>query len=347
MEIYAARCARRSTPSPDGAMPWGMTGSIWTNNCFNQPLAARFAERVAPRRICVSPDAVDNYLSPAAADVRLADCEVAFGQPDPQDLLRSDRIRFVQLTTAGYTRYDRPDLRARFKERGIVVSNASSVYAEPCAQHALAMILGIARQLPEAMISQRETHGWPTGALRTGSSLINRQCTVLLVGYGAIARRLVELLQPFGVSIRAFRRTPRGDENCPTFPISTIDQHLGEADHVVNILPLSDQTRGFFNAGRLARLKSNARFYNIGRGDTVDQPALIEALEREHLAAAYLDVMTPEPLPADQPLWTTPRCYLTPHTAGGWRNESEAQIEHFVSNLQRFDRGEPVIDRIM
>lgn len=321
--------------------------SIWTNNRFPLPLQERFVAAISPRRICVSPDAVDNYLNPAAADVRLADCEIAFGQPDPDDILRSTKIRFVQLTTAGYTRYDRPDFRRHVKDRGIVICNASSVYDEPCAQHALAMILGACRQLPEAMKSQRETHGWPYLALRRGSVLLDRSSTVLIVGYGAIARRLVELLGPYHATIRAFRRSVRGDENCPTFTIDELDQHLGAADHVVNILPLSAETKGFFNAGRLARMKPSARFYNIGRGDTVDQPALIEALEREHLAAAYLDVMTPEPLPPDHPLWTTPRAYLTPHTAGGWATESEAQVDHFVENLKRFDAGQPLVDPIM
>ena len=94
-------------------------------------------------------------------------------------------------------------------------------------------------------------------------------------------------------------------------------------------------------------MKPGAIFYNIGRGDTVDQEAMQQALRANQLGAAALDVMTPEPLPPDHSLWTTPNCYITPHTAGGHHDEIERVIEHFVQNLRRFERGESLLDRVI
>jgi phosphoglycerate dehydrogenase-like enzyme len=101
------------------------------------------------------------------------------------------------------------------------------------------------------------------------------------------------------------------------------------------------------NAARFAAMKPGAIFYNVGRGSTVDQEALLGALQQEQLGAAYLDVTVPEPLPPEHPLWIAPRCYITPHTAGGHSDEHERFVAHFIANLNRFTAGEPLLDRVM
>jgi phosphoglycerate dehydrogenase-like enzyme len=207
------------------------------------------------------------------------------------------------------------------------------------------MMLGLARQFPQALRSQLGEREWPYLRLRGRATLLRRQ-VVLLVGYGAIATRLSELLSPFGLEIIAFRRSVRGDERVMCLPIAQIDQHLPRADHVVNILPLNDQTRSFFNAERLKRIKPAARLYNIGRGDTVDQDALAAALGAGLLDAAYLDVTSPEPLPPTHPLWSLDNCFITPHTGGGFAGENQALVDHFLSNLARFLSGREVVDRV-
>ncbi|MEO6725182.1 MAG: NAD(P)-dependent oxidoreductase, partial [Blastocatellia bacterium] len=125
-----------------------------------------------------------------------------------------------------------------------------------------------------------------------------------------------------------------------------LEKHLPLADHIINILPASAATRHFVNAELLAAMKPGALFYNIGRGSTVDQPALIAALESGKLAAAYLDVTEPEPLPPDHPLWTAPNCFITPHTAGGHIGERDRLVRHFLENLRRFTTGETLNDRV-
>ena len=130
------------------------------------------------------------------------------------------------------------------------------------------------------------------------------------------------------------------------YPIDQLDVWLPNADHVINILPAAPGTSGMFTAEQFSRMKRGAIFYNVGRGDTVDQQALCDALESGQIGAAYLDVTTPEPLPPDHRLWKAPNCWITPHIAGGHREEARVNVEHFVANFARFVRGEALVDRI-
>ena len=122
---------------------------------------------------------------------------------------------------------------------------------------------------------------------------------------------------------------------------------LAEADHVVNILPESAATKRFFDQARFARLKPGAVFYNIGRGATVDQDALLGALRSGRIGAAWLDVTDPEPLPDTHPLWAEPNCFITPHVAGGHTGEACTLVRHFLENLERFTQGEALVDRVI
>jgi phosphoglycerate dehydrogenase-like enzyme len=149
------------------------------------------------------------------------------------------------------------------------------------------------------------------------------------------------------MTVLALRRQSRSESTVRIISAENISSALAEADHVVNILPENDSTVGYVNARRLACFKPGARFYNVGRGTTVDQPALLEALKTGRLNAAYLDVTDPEPLPADNPLWTQPNCFITPHTAGGRHDQDEALVDHFLKNLAAFQAGTPLTDRIV
>ncbi|HNW42718.1 MAG TPA: NAD(P)-dependent oxidoreductase, partial [Opitutaceae bacterium] len=109
----------------------------------------------------------------------------------------------------------------------------------------------------------------------------------------------------------------------------------------------NEATRDFVNARRLACCKAGARFYNVGRGATVDARALAEALRSGKLGAAYLDVFEPEPLPPEHELWELPNCYITPHTAGGRVDQDAALVRLFIKNLAAFESGEAMEDRII
>lgn len=321
--------------------------TIWCNNDFSDAEAGErsmLIDGARDHRLLLFDDRQDGLTGEARIGLETAD--VAFGSPAAQAVLDCNRLRWVQLNSAGYTAYDRDDIKQGLKKQGTVVTNSSAVYDEPCAQHLLAMITSLTRQLPAALDVQRTDRSWQMRSLRPASRLLNGQ-TVLLLGFGAIGHRLAELLQPLGMNLIAVRRKVNGSESIRVENVSRVEELLPVADHVVNILPANNETRHFLNASRLASLKRGAIVYNIGRGSTVDQHALLQELDNGRIAAAYLDVTDPEPLPPDHPLWTTPNCFITPHTAGGHANEKERQVKHFLNNLRCFERGEELLNRIV
>jgi phosphoglycerate dehydrogenase-like enzyme len=282
----------------------------------------------------------------ADARARLGEADVAFGQPDAEAAAASARLRWIQVSTAGYTAYDRPAFAGALARRGALFTNSSSVYSDPCAQHLLAFMLADARQLPRSLRHQLTDRAWDSHETRAASYLLGGQRAVL-VGMGAIALRLIELLAPLGLEVTGVRRRPRGDEPVRTVPLAALDAELARAHHVVCTLPASDETFHLFDAARLGAVRAGAVFYNIGRGSTVDLGALGAALDSGRLRAAYLDVTDPEPLPPDHPLWRSPACVITPHAAGGHADEQERLVRHFLANLRRFEAGQPLADRIV
>ena len=317
---------------------------IWYN--MNYPAAATevLKKGVQPHQLIFARSLSASNLDAGAPDSELEEADVAFGQPNPEALLNLPRLKWVHLTSAGYERYDRADLRAAFGARGTILTNSSSVYDEPCAEHAFAMMLALARRLPDAWERQRTDHAWPAAAIRANCHLLVGQ-TALILGYGAIARRLIELLGPMKMKVMAIRRTPTGKEVVPTYSEAEIDEYLPQADHVMDILPGGSSTANFMNARRFSLMKPSAIFYNIGRGSTVDEDALFAALRENRIASAYLDVTTREPLPPEHPLWKTANCYITPHTAGGHGDEFERLMLHFLENLRRYTSSSPLNDR--
>ncbi len=315
--------------------------SIWTNTRFSELALALLREGTLGHRLVEA-----NDLSSNEANEALRGADIAFGQPDVQVLMSSTGLQWAHISSAGYTSYDRDDFKNFLRDRGAILSNSSSVFDEPCAQHLLSMMLTDARQLLPSYASQLGDHSWNSGERRESSILLGGQ-RVLILGYGAIARRLVELLAPFHLEIKALRRHKSGDEICEIIDENEVESALNRADYVVNILPDSASTRGWMNAQRFAQMKRGARFFNIGRGATVDQNALIEALELGALELAYLDVCDPEPLPGEHPLWSAPRCFLTPHTAGGHRGEEERLVAHFLRNLRAMEKGKALRDRVV
>lgn len=319
--------------------------TVWCNARFTPEALEELKRGLKHHRLVLSAATTGN-LAAAGPDRDLENADVALGQPDPGQVMSLPRLRWVHLTSAGYTRYDRDDLRAALRARRAALTNSSAVYAEPCAEHVFSMMLALARRLPQCAIDQQTDRPWKAAEHRIRSRVLVGQ-TVAIVGYGAIGRRLAELLAPLRMNVIAVRRRPVGDEGVPVVPQDQFDRVLPQADHVVNILPENPQTLRFFDAGRLRAVKPGAVFYNIGRGTTVDQRALADALASRHLSAAYLDVTDPEPLPPDHPLWSAPNCHITPHTAGGRDDEFEHLVGHFLDNLRRLEAGGPLRDRVV
>lgn len=325
-----------------------MSLTIWTNHDLLPAARALLVAELAKMNACLiqATGSSRSVLTPSDSDPALAEADIAYGQPNPTDVMAISRLKWVALSSAGYARYDRDDFRAAMKARGTPVTNASTVFANPCAEHVLAQMLALARNLPAQLRNQDGAREWRYQEDRFTSAALSGQ-NVLLLGFGAIGRRLAEFLQPFGGRVVAYRRTARGDEGIEIVNDAGLPAALAVADQVVDLLPDSPSTRGLMDAARFKQMKRGARFYNVGRGTTVDQPALIAALATGHLAHAYLDVMEPEPLPPEHPLWRAPNCFITCHIAGGTVDQDEKLVRFFLDNLRRFKAGEPLLDRIM
>ena len=303
-------------------------------------------EGIAPHELVVTTQGAKSVLAQGPLDGAMLESDIALGQPSVESVLRAKRVLWLQVTSAGFTRYDTPEFRAAAKARGLIVTNSSAVYAEACAEHVFAFMLAQARRLPLALKARgvAGSAAWME-VRKTSSCLLGQE--VVILGFGSIAARLVEMLAPFEMKITAMRRHPRGHENVATVTPENLAAALSTADHVVDILPDNADSIRFVTKERLGQMKRGAIFYNIGRGTTVDQSALVESLHAGHLAAAWLDVTDPEPLPEGHPLLNAPNCFMTPHVAGGHLNEGETLVRHFLENFQRFVRNEPLDNRVM
>lgn len=187
-------------------------------------------------------------------------------------------------------------------------TSAKGSFAEPVAEHALALTLAVLRGLPEKARGTSWQHP------KIGISLYGRR--VVIVGAGGIAVELLRLLAPFEVDVTIVRR---GDDPLPgadrTVPVSRLAEVLPDADVLILAAAATAETAHLIGAEQLALLRPDAALINIARGALVDQDALVAALESGHLAGAGLDVTTPEPLPDGHPLWSAPRAIVTSHSA--------------------------------
>jgi phosphoglycerate dehydrogenase-like enzyme len=319
---------------------------IWCNGEFGEEGMALLARGTGGHALVLSDRRNSSVLAGGQRDPSIAGADIAFGQPDPADCIEGAGLRWIEVSSAGYTRYDNEAFRQAIRARGAAFTNASQVYSDACAEHVLAMILALGRQLLASYATQLGDRSWPYDGTREKSRLLTGQ-TVVLLGYGSIGRRLAQLLAPFGVKIYSLRRQIRSEPGVHIVPEEDLTKVLPEADHVVNVLPENGSTLNYVNARRIACFKPGARFYNVGRGPTVDQPALIEGLRSGRIGAAYLDVTVPEPLPPSHPLWTTPNCFITPHSAGGRNNVNVELVRHFLANLAALEKGGAMVDRVL
>jgi phosphoglycerate dehydrogenase-like enzyme len=319
--------------------------TIWCNAHLPDGARARLIEATRAQRLVIPATGIVAPSGSGVADPALAEADVAFGQPAPAQLAGLPRLRWVHLSSAGWNPYAEavPALAAR----GVRVTKSSLVYDEPCAEHVLAFLLAHARRLPESFANQHGPRGWPQHELRARAHLLAGR-SIVIAGFGSIGRRLAAMLAPFGAVVTGVRRRAAADESVPVLAWGTpeADRAMATADFVVDLLPGGPSTDRAFDAARLASLAPGAVFVNIGRGSTVDQDALAAALAAGRLAAAYLDVTVPEPLPPDHALWTTPNCVVTPHAAGGDADEGERLVDHFLENLGRWLDGRPLLDEV-
>jgi phosphoglycerate dehydrogenase-like enzyme len=225
---------------------------------------------------------------------------------------------------------------------GLVLTNAKGVYGPVIAEHVFALLLAHARGL--TAYQQAQARGeW----LRDGPELKSLAGeTLLVVGMGGIGEEVAQRAKAFGMRVLATVRTPRPAPPYVDKLVTAegLDALLPEAHFVVLCVPLTPETKGLFDARRLALLPRGAFLVNIARGAVIDTDALVSALESGHLAGAGLDVTDPEPLPPGHRLWSQPGLILTPHVAADAELSGNRRFDLQLENLRRFAAGEPLLN---
>lgn len=274
-----------------------------------------------------------------AAEIDGADAHVL----DDALLAAATDLRWVQAWSAGVDRYLRLE-GLRSNDR-IVLTNMQGVHGPAIAEHVFAMLLSQTRDLPAWYAAQREGR-WDRAAGSDLTTLAGR--TMFVVGMGGIGSEVARRAKAFDMRVLATVRDATGREVPPYVDqlgsAGDLDRFLAQADVVVVTLPLTDATRGLFDAARFAQMPAGSRFVNIGRGPIVDTDALVAALRSGHLASAALDVTDPEPLPADHPLWRLPNVLITPHVSSRAELTGERRWEVLRENMRRFGAGEPLLN---
>jgi phosphoglycerate dehydrogenase-like enzyme len=262
-----------------------------------------------------------------------ADVVVWTDPADPDglaDLLRRrPDIAWVQLPWAGIEPY------AHVVDRDRVWTSGKGVYAEPVAEHALALALAGMRGL--AGYGRARSWTAPQGQNLLGARIV-------ILGGGGITESLLRLLRPFGADVTVVRRRPQPMEGAArTVGHEQLDEVIEDVDLVVLALALTPETRGVIDAERLRRMGERAWLVNVARGGHVVTDDLVEALRDGRIAGAGLDVTNPEPLPDGHPLWELPTCIITPHVGNTPDMAVPLLSARITENVRRWRAGEPLL----
>jgi phosphoglycerate dehydrogenase-like enzyme len=317
------------------------------------------------------PDALLEKIRAVAADVRVS-CEDAkradYSQVDvlytmapPRELLRAPRLRWVQLHMAGPDSLHEHPI---YTDSTVALTTTSGVHAGTIAEYALTVTLALAHRVPR-MVEWKNRGGWPPDAERWPLFLPTaiRGATLGLVGYGSIGRELARLAKTaFGMTVLASKRDPSQrrdsgylragmgdpDGTLPDgwFAPDALHELLGRSDVVVMCAPLTPHTRRLFDAPAFSAMKPSAYFVNVGRGGSVDETALVQALAEGQIAGAAIDVFAQEPPPPGHPLYALDNVIVSPHVSGFLPTYDADCTDLFTENLRRYLAGAPLLNLV-
>lgn len=249
----------------------------------------------------------------------------------------AEKLKWLSTITAGLDSLPLDILAAR----KVRVTNGNGLNSEAVADYAVMGLLTLAKGFAQ-VVRAHDRRRWLEAAPQTrelGGS------KALIIGHGTIGGMIGDRLSGFGISATGVRRTAN-----PAAGILGPDDwrpRLAAFDWIILAAPSTGDTRAILGAAEFAAMKPGAGIVNIARGELIDQPALIAALKHEHVGGAFLDVTTPEPLPADHPLWAAPNCIVTMHMAGRSQTSMFPRAAaRFVDNLHRYMRGEPLLHEV-
>ena len=304
--------------------------------CFAH-VAYRLGERFALRNTGIKSFEVRS-LDELSSRIKEADVLLVSGLWRNEMIANAPRLAFIQSISAGLDQYSRDALRGA----GIRLASAQGANERAVAEHAIALIVALARQLPQARDNQT-AHKW-RGMI---SDIAQREDelggkTLVIVGMGRIGSRLATLAKAFDMRVIGVKRDPssgKGVADAVVAQARMLDV-LPEADFVALTCPLTPETEKLIDARALNAMKPSAYLINVARGRVVDEPALIKALADATIAGAGIDCAWEEPLPAASPLWDAKNIVITPHTAGETRRYEDNVLDLLLENLARLHRGE-------
>jgi len=272
----------------------------------------------------------------------LCNCDLFCGHPkvpvDWDGVVRQGRLKWIQSSAAGLDHLLVPSV----VDSPIIVTSASGVLSDQVAEHTVALVTGLLRGLPAFFRAQqaKEYVRRPTRDLH--------HCTVGIVGFGGVGRRVAELMAPYKTRILATDLFPvdKPPHVAELWAADRLDDLLAAVDVLILCVPLTDRTRWMINAKTLAKLKSGAVLANMARGKLVVENDLVSALEYGHLFGAVVDVAAEEPLPPTSRLWALPNVIITPHVAGQSRWRIDNMTDFFCENLRRYLAGQTLLNLV-
>jgi len=270
-------------------------------------------------------------------DIRFSDYYKLYGDT----LLAANNLKFAHFDS---TAIEQHPFVAPLARRGVKLTTATGSNGVPVAQTAITTLLMMSRGLPHFIDAQRRKSWEPVRASAQPPDLQGQ--TIVIVGMGTIGTTVARFAQTLGMHVIGIRRKPRSDDD-PVDEMHTLadlPQLLPRCDWLVLACPLVPETRGLVNAQSLALMKKSAGLINVARGALCDEEALIAALRSGQIRCAHLDVYATEPLPADSPLWEMPNVIMTPHSAGASAGNELRSVRIFLDNLERWARGEPLLN---
>ena len=271
--------------------------------------------------------------------LRLApEAEVLLGRITPEFLAVAPKLRWLQHAGAGMDKVLFPEL----VERDVVITNMAGLFGPQVAEQAWALLLGLTRGLGPSMVNQLAS-SWkqPPVIELTGG-------TLLILGMGGVGRHMARRASGYDMTILGVdpvvRQCPPGVAEMYSPGKESLHAALGRADAVMCACPLTPETHNLIGAAEFVAMRDSALLINVARGGIIDEAALIHALEHGQIAAAGLDVFEREPLPADDPLWQTPRLLITPHQAGNSQHRQATLSRFFSEQLDRYLSGTKLLN---
>lgn len=296
---------------------------------------ARLEERFPGVRVASIEDAAD---LPAA----LADAEVFAGWHFPRPhFAAARRLRWIHSASAGIEANLFPELLAS----DVVLTNSAGLHAVSIPEHVLGQMFVLARNFHEALRLQARAEWNRFGVISFAGGISElRGGKLAILGAGAIGRNLARLAAALDMHVRIMRRDPSRAVPGVELVVPPTDLHelLAWADWVVCALPLTRETRGLIGSTALQAMRSSAFLINVGRGESIDEEALVAALRAGAIAGAAVDVFDQEPLPPEHPFWSLPNLVLTPHVSGYTPEYFQKMLALFEDNLERFVGGRPL-----